>query len=101
MAYVYAQSMQLELAKSEFSKALSIDPNCASAAEGLMQVCNRIPGNEPKTVLSAFAVSKSTPVTESKEDLGDVSNSFELRLPNSGTTSIENSGNIQTPDFKN
>lgn len=101
MAYVYAQSMLLEQAKSEFSKAISIDPNCAAAAEGLMQVCNQIPGNEPKTVVSTFALSKSSPTNETKEGQGEVNSSFELQRPNSGTMSLDNSGNIQNSKSKN
>ena len=101
MAYVYAQSMQLDQAKNEFSKALSMDPNCAAAAEGLMQICKQIPGSEPKTVVSTFAFSKLANPSDPKEAQNEANNSFDLQRPNSGTVSIDHAGNSQGSNSKN
>jgi Tfp pilus assembly protein PilF len=101
MAYVYAQSMQLELAKTEFSNALSLDPNCAVAAEGLMQVCKQIPGNEPKTIASTFGVTKSSSTNDSAELQMDDPSLFELQSPNSGTFTMDRSGKRLNGNTKN
>jgi Flp pilus assembly protein TadD len=58
MGYVYSQANQLNKAQSEFRAALSLDPNLQAAAEGLLQVSAKIPGQEPLTVVSTIAKPK-------------------------------------------
>jgi Tfp pilus assembly protein PilF len=104
MGYVYAQSMQLEEAKNEFTSALSLDPNCTVAAEGLLQVCKQLPGSEPKTIVSTFAVSKPTQAVEKKDAPSDSVNTFELQRPTPGTVPLDKAGNMSnssSPPSKN
>jgi hypothetical protein len=89
--------MQLEQAKNEFTSALSLDPNCTVAAEGLMQVCKQLPGDEPKTIVSTFAVSKPTQAAEQKDVATDTVKSFELQRPNPGTVPLNKAGDSLNP----
>jgi Flp pilus assembly protein TadD len=66
LGYVYAQHGKFREAQAEFEQALSLDGNLHPATEGLLQVCSRITGQEPVSVVLSSArkrVSNSLPTT--------------------------------------
>jgi Flp pilus assembly protein TadD len=61
LGYVLAQQNQFRNAQDEFRKSLSLNPDLHSAAQGLLLVSARIPGQQPVTVASTTARRKSNP----------------------------------------
>ncbi len=70
MGYVFSQNNRLEDAAKEFKEALLANPECKAAGEGLLQVSALLPGQEPKTIITTFARSKSK-TSETKSEAND------------------------------
>jgi tetratricopeptide (TPR) repeat protein len=61
LGYVLAQQNQFRRAQEEFRTSLSLNPDLHSAAQGLLLVSSRIPGQQPVSVASTTARRKSNP----------------------------------------
>lgn len=94
MGYVYAQAAKFEEAKQEFDSALSIDADCLAAAEGLLQVSQRIEGREPVTLASTFGSTAAT----SKENL---KREIEIHEPSDSQSRVDELSleSFDPPDF--
>jgi Tfp pilus assembly protein PilF len=80
MGYVYANQRMYELAQTEFGLALKENPNHAVAVEGLLQVSQKLPGKEPRTVLRTVASPNAHEEPPEKESSTDATTSL---MPNS------------------
>jgi tetratricopeptide (TPR) repeat protein len=61
LGYVLAQQNQFRRAQDEFRQSLALNPDLHSAAQGLLLVSARIPGQQPVSVASTTARRKSNP----------------------------------------
>lgn len=80
MAYVFTQLYQLELAQAEFRQALTLDPTLKAAAEGLLQVSQYIPGEEPVTIVATHGAERRI-ATETTADTPDTPASNSSQMP--------------------
>lgn len=81
LAFVYAQQSKLTDAQLHYRRALVDDPTLKIAAEGLLQVSARIPGEEPRTVVSAQAISVQRQPDPLEENVATTSGPIPHPLP--------------------
>jgi Tfp pilus assembly protein PilF len=68
LAYILAQQNSLTEAQWHYKRALALDGDLKPAAEGLLAVSSRLPGQEPKTVVSTVGRSVKQPARPESPD---------------------------------